>query len=304
MWKTAIFLIVTLVLLPVPAFYFDDPLTDLQRTTLLELTWVYLGAAILCFIVSTITKNYSQVDKLWSVIPIAYVWIAAARADLEPRMILMASLVTIWGVRLTFNFARRGGYIWPIWAGEEDYRWAVVRARPEFSKQWAWMLFNLFFVSLYQMGLILLFTLPIVKSMGGGPLGIADYIIAAWMLFFIVIETVADQQQWVFQKEKYRKIHAGEKLVEPYSKGFVHRGLWGIVRHPNYASEQAIWITFYGFSIIATGNILNWSITGAVLLVVLFKSSSDLSEGITAGKYPDYKLYQRKVPRFVPFTKW
>ena len=75
------------------------------------------------------------------------------------------------------------------------------------------------------------------------------------------------------------------------------------MRHPNYAAEQAIWIVFYGFSVIATGEIINWSIIGALLLVVLFKSSSDFSEEISEKKYPEYSKYQASVGRFIPKIK-
>ncbi len=71
----------------------------------------------------------------------------------------MAVLVSIWGIRLSYNFSRRGGYSIRFWTGEEDYRWAVLRAKPEFAAKWKWILFNLLFISLYQMGLILLMTL-------------------------------------------------------------------------------------------------------------------------------------------------
>ena len=89
----------------------------------------------------------------------------------------------------------------------------------------------------------------------------------------------------------------------PYAKGFAHRGLWGVVRHPNYAAEQAIWIVFYLFSVSATGQWLNWSVIGAILLVLLFWGSSNFSESISASKYPDYADYKLRVPRFVPFTR-
>ncbi|MEM8889610.1 MAG: hypothetical protein AAGD28_16665, partial [Bacteroidota bacterium] len=49
---------------------------------------------------------------------------------------------------------------------------------------------------------------------------------------------------------------------------------------------------------------INWTATGFFLLLVLFKSSSDFSEEISEGKYPGYKDYQQRVPRFVPFTKF
>jgi steroid 5-alpha reductase family enzyme len=68
--------------------------------------------------------------------------------------------------------------------------------------------------------------------------------------------------------------------------------------------EQAIWIVFYLFSIASTGSWINWSMMGCLLLLILFKGSSDFSEEISASKYPDYKEYQRKVPRFLPFLKF
>lgn len=132
MWKTVISLVVTLIIIPICTYLLDVPITPEQREILDVLLAVYLVSALLCFVVSTISKNYSQVDKIWSVIPIAYVWIAAWKVDFEPRILLMALLVTLWGVRLTYNFARRGGYSWRFWEGDEDYRWAELRAKKEF----------------------------------------------------------------------------------------------------------------------------------------------------------------------------
>ncbi len=304
MWKTILFLIFTLIVVPVVAYFVDDSLTVLQWDILKTLIWVYVITAALCFVVSTLSKNYSQVDKLWSIIPVAYVWIVSVKVGHEPRSVLMASLVTLWAARLTFNFARRGGYSWKFWSGDEDYRWAELQAKPEMASPIKWFFFNLFFISYYQMGLILLFTLPALKSINSGELTVVDIVLAILFVFFVVLETIADQQQWKFQSEKYRRIRRGEALGEVYAKGFTHRGLWALVRHPNYASEQAIWITFYCFSIVATGHWINWSMVGALLLVVLFKGSSDFSEAISASKYEAYKEYQRTVPRFVPWTKW
>lgn len=302
MWRIALILIATLVVVPIVTFYFDDPLTELQSATLTTLFWVYGIAATTAFLVGWLTKNYSQVDKLWSTIPIAYVWIAAAYSDYEPRMVLMSSIVTIWAIRLTYNFARRGGYSWKIWEGEEDYRWEILQAKPGFEQKWKWVLFNLLFVCGYQMALILMMTLPIVKAMGSDvPLGILDYLAAAGLLFFVVIEYIADQQQYNYQEEKYRRKNNGEPLGEFYEVGFTHTGLWAWMRHPNYMGEQAVWIVFYLFSIIATGHIINWSIAGCLLLLVLFKGSSDFSEAISAEKYPLYKKYQKEVGRFLPF---
>lgn len=299
MWRTTLLLLVTIIIVPFFAFRFDEPLTVLQRAILADLVVVYISAAALCFILSIITNNYSQVDKLWSLIPIAYAWIVAVRVDFEPRILLMAALVTIWGLRLTYNFSRRGGYSWRFWTGEEDYRWAILRAKPELEARWKWLLFNLLFVSFYQMGLILLFTLPILKSINGAPMGWFDILVAALFILFVITETLADQQQWNFHKEKRRLLDEGTELPEMYRKGFVTTGLWSVVRHPNYASEQAIWIVFYFFSVAATGIWLNWSVMGALLLVLLFRGSSDFSESVSVEKYPDYVDYRSSVPRFI-----
>jgi steroid 5-alpha reductase family enzyme len=303
MWKTALALLVTIIVIPFIAFTMDEPVTVLQMEVLTDMVTVYLVAALLCFLISTITGNHSQVDKLWSLVPIAYVWMVTFHSGFESRLVIMALLVTAWGFRLTYNFSRRGGYSVRFWTGEEDYRWAVLRAKPELAARWRWVLFNLFFISLYQMGLILLFTLPAVRSLDGTPLGWADYVLAILLISLIVIETIADQQQWNYHKEKQRLLASKADLPDKYKKGFIHTGLWGRMRHPNYAAEQAIWIVFYFFSVAATGVWINWSVMGAILLVLLFWGSSNFSESISASKYPDYVEYQKQVPRFLPVRR-
>lgn len=273
-------------------YYVAAPKNLSMTDLLILLVAVCLGTAMLCFVVSSLTRNYSQVDKLWSIMPVIYTWIIAINSGFEPRAILMAILVTIWGVRLSFNFWRRGGYSIRIWSGEEDYRWAILRSKPVFKANWAWVLFNFLFISLYQMVLVLLITLPALHSLGGKPLFWGDALVAGLMLLFIVVETVADQQQWNYHSRKGAK------------KGFTKTGLWALVRHPNYASEQAIWIVFYFFSVTATGEWINLSAAGAVLLVLLFWGSSDFSESISMGKYPEYAIYRKLVPRFIPFSKF
>jgi steroid 5-alpha reductase family enzyme len=81
--------------------------------------WTIAFVVAITFVTSSLTGNYSQVDKLWSVIPFVYCWIVVTDA----RTVLMAIVATLWGVRLTWNFNRRGGYKWPMWDGDEDYRW-------------------------------------------------------------------------------------------------------------------------------------------------------------------------------------
>ncbi len=304
MLGTILLLIFTVVVVPITSFYFGTPLTDLQNDILFN-HLLYIVAAVIayCFVVGELSKNNSQVDKLWSIVPIIYVWDMTYLADWNQRMVLMSILVTIWAIRLTYNFARRGAYTWKFWAGEEDYRWEVLRKRPGFNKPFIWMLFNLFFICSYQNILIFLFTIPILTAVGdNSPLNWIDYLLSFLFVLFVLLEFVADNQQYVFQTEKHRRMKEGEALGD-YEKGFIDTGLWGIVRHPNYAMEQAIWLVFYFFSVNVTGEWLNWSVAGCALLLILFKGSSDFSEAISAEKYPAYLTYQNTVPRFIPFAK-
>ena len=87
-------------------------------------------AAALTFVVAELSRNFSQVDKLWSILPMLYLAVTAAYYPSNPRVLFMAGAGLVWGLRLTFNFYRRGGYDGikrgKPWAGEEDCTWHLL----------------------------------------------------------------------------------------------------------------------------------------------------------------------------------
>ena len=298
-------LLVSIVVCPLLYYMVGPKLDDAQMDVLKLLGVIAACSAAFCFFVGEATGNNSQMDKLWSLLPIAYTWIIAVKGGMSTRLVVMAVLATLWGIRLTFNFARKGAYKLKFWEGEEDYRWQIVRTGPAFeNRRWAWMLFDLLFISIYQNALVLMTTFPALVAMRSDtPFGWIDWVAAILMFGFILWETIADEQQWAFQTAKWKMIKEGRKLEElpaPYNKGFNTVGLWNRSRHPNYFAEQSIWACFYLFSIGAGMGILNWSVIGALLLVVLFQGSSSLAEEISGGKYPEYEKYCASVPRFFP----
>jgi len=285
-------------------------LSELQLDTLRILIIVCVISIAYCFIVGEITGNNSQMDKLWSILPIVYAWIIVGKSGMNPRLIIMAILITIWGVRLTLNFAKKGAYSIKFWSGEEDYRWIVLREDPKLNKRWKWALFNLFFISIYQNALVLAISLPLLAAMESTvAFNVLDVVIAAVLLGFIILETIADKQQMTFQTKKYEMLKQGMKLEDlpsPYNKGFNTDGLWGLSRHPNYFSEQSIWIVIYFFTISAgvTNYVFfNWTLIGSMFLILLFIGSSVFSEGISLQKYPTYQEYINKVSKYVPIRK-
>lgn len=262
---------------------------------------ILVVVALACFIVSEITRNYSQVDKLWSLMPIVYSWVTVASFP-SSRLMLMATLVTIWGLRLSYNFGRKGGYSIIPWKGAEDYRWQVMRNNPLLKGRLRFGLFNFFFISFYQNILILLFSSPLLLAAlhQGNSMTTMDLAAALFMLLFIITEGIADTQLFRFHQQKKGAEEADGRFSESLNKGFMVDGLWRYVRHPNFASEQAIWISFYFFGVAASGKWINITATGAVLLVLLFIGSTILTENISCSKYPDYRQYQKEKPKFIP----
>ena len=102
---TSLLLIITLLAVPLFSYFFGVTLGPVEWNALKMLMLIVAVVIAYTFIVGEFTGNNSQVDKLWSVIPIVYAWVAAAYGDYSPRLVLMSALVTLWGIRLTANFA-------------------------------------------------------------------------------------------------------------------------------------------------------------------------------------------------------
>jgi steroid 5-alpha reductase family enzyme len=317
-----------------------------------------LGAAFLCWVTSSLSGNHSQVDKLWSIMPVAYAWICVPGGD--ARTLVMACVATVWGARLTYNFYRRGGYdgTFPyLWQGDEDYRWLVLKGQTPYTLPYlSWLakpvwfqVFNIIFISIYQHLLLLAIASPSLVAWNvavhcehpaASPfaLGLLDYVATALVLLFIAVEAMADRQQFTFQQQK--KLAAAEYYLLKKSRkqatnemnsvsvrdasasqlqsddghgqqfvnaGFCRTGLFSIVRKPNYAAEQAIWMSYYVFSISALqqhadkNSIANWSLCGCMQLLLLFQGSGWVTEVVSKQKYdPAYTRYQQEVPLYLP----
>ena len=292
-----------------------------------------------------------RVDRLWSVTPIFYVVHFAHAASWAPRPALMAGLALAWGLRLSWNFARKAGYqarapCRPARAvrlgrlrraaaqrltlprpaaqvGEEDYRWPELQRKMKaFSPNLfpvLWQVFNVTFICLYQHVLLLLIALPAwVAQQSSAPLNALDVAAAALFLALLVLESVADQQQWIFQQSKRkllpqrcvpRMLHdyamcalkmrmrmplpRRAYLKADYGRGFLTQGLFAYSRHPNFFAEQSMWWAFYLFAVAAKGGLdagrdawLQPVLVGPVLLSLLFQGSTPFTEDITVSKYP------------------
>ncbi len=264
------------------------------------------GFALCSFLSGMVTGDYSWVDRLWSTLPAAFVWFYAWRGGFAIQAVFASILVSIWAIRLTANFALKGGY-----SGAEDYRWSILRERIRHPV--LWQLFNLLFISGFQVSLFVLFTLP-VRAMALAPqsysLSITWALCAVLAGVFILIEGLADRQQWIFQEAK-RRHREGTRfegpLADDIERGFLSRGLFAVSRHPNYFGELgfwwALWLMAYGAGapLLPGAGAASSGIVGPLLLSILFVGSTIFTESISTSKYPAYREYKRKVSAIIPW---
>ncbi|KND95165.1 hypothetical protein TOPH_00697 [Tolypocladium ophioglossoides CBS 100239] len=265
---------------------------------------VFLAGVFL--IVSEVNRNYSQVDRLWSILPNVYVDHLAIWARLaglpHSRIDLVAAFTTVWSCRLTFNYWRRGGYS----VGSEDYRWEIVKSKVPGV---AFFLLNVTFISLIQS--VLLFAISCVpayaillSSRFDPEITAADLAYFAVEVALLLSEFLSDGQQWTYQTAKHQ-YYKDAKLPRGWNqadldRGFITSGLWAYSRHPNFFAEQTIWFVLYQWSCYATNSLYSWTFIGSGSLILLFQGSGWLTEAITAGRYPEYAEYQRQVGMFIP----
>ncbi|KAF5027232.1 hypothetical protein F66182_648 [Fusarium sp. NRRL 66182] len=269
---------------------------------------VSLALSFVFLVVSEINKNYSQVDRMWSILPNLYVihlsvWARLAGVP-SSRVDLIAVATTLWSCRLTFNYWRKGGYE----RGSEDYRWEIVQ---KYVPGFIFFLFNVTFISFIQSVLLFAFSCvpayAILLSTKFEPnVTTGDIAYFAIMVGLVYSEWVSDGQQWDYHQAKH-KYQAEAKVPKEFSytqadldRGFNTSGLWAYSRHPNFAAEQLIWFVLYQWSCFATKNIYSYTLAGSASLILLFQGSTWLTELITTGKYSEYPLYQKHVGMFLP----
>ena len=252
--------------------------------------------------------------QLWSIVPAVYCFFLYYRSTIETeqtmdsgtvhRLLLIAVLTTLWAVRLTWNFARKGGY-----SGGEDYRWVEVES---WMTKFQFECFNVVFVVGAQMTVLVGICTPVAAAYlaaadgNAHPINGIDIAAASCFLSHLYLEYVADCQMFDFQTHKYANKRNNIQAVKGSEEadGFIQTGMWSISRHPNYYSEVTLWWTIYLFSVAATGELLNFSMIGCCWLTVLFvppRASLDMTESISSRKYAKYARYQSTVSRFVPW---
>lgn len=308
----------TLLRPPSLAMFYD---TLIALNPLVTSFWLAHVQILLQLLLSLFTRSFSWNDRLWSLIPPMHALIYALHSPLshdrrtsslsDPRLSLMSLLICLWGARLTFNAARKGYYN----PGFVDYRYTWLR-RHILPNPILFRLAYAILICAFMTILLALASSPLYIAwlFRGTSLNFLDILATIFTLSFILLETLADNQQAAFQARKrhwnaltplQREQCARKGHVWEEQSGFVQTGLFAWSRHPNFFAEISIWASLYLFSVAASGLWVNWTMTGVILYAALFQITTPLTERISTAKYAAYKDYRRRVSRLMlsPFSR-
>ncbi|WKZ81854.1 MAG: DUF1295 domain-containing protein [Acidimicrobiia bacterium] len=241
---------------------------------------VAVGAFTVLWVISLLVRDASIVDPFWGPGFVLIAWTAFVTAE-DPggRGLLLAILVTVWGLRLGLHLAIRN-----LGKGE-DYRYQ------EFRRRWGrrFPAVSLGTVFLLQALLAWVVSLPVQVAMvdGGAPGLIAIAGVAVWAVGFF-FETVGDLQLVRFKRS-------------PENAGTVmDGGLWRYSRHPNYFGDFTVW---WGHFLVAVARPASlWTVVGPLLMsfLLLRVSGVTLLERTITSRRPGYEEYVRRTSAFFP----
>lgn len=245
---------------------------------------ILIAFMMLLWLYSVRVKNASIVDIFWGPSFVLQVWVyfLLTPDGYLPRKLLLATLVTIWGLRLGLYIYRRNH------GKPEDFRYQEFRRKYGPERYW-WVSF--FQVFLLQGTLSFVIGMPLLLaqvSATPNTLTAFDVIGAVIWIVGFYFEAMGDAQLAAFK-------------ANPANKGkLLNTGLWALTRHPNYFGDSAQWWGYYAIALGAGGW---WTILSPIIMTLfLIKVSGvGLLEKTLAKTKPGYREYMETTSAFVPW---
>ncbi len=233
------------------------------------------------WVISLVRRDASVADVAWGIAFIAIAWVGFVGLPGDPsRALIVALLVTAWGLRLAAHVAIRSH------GRPEDRRYA--RWREQAGDAFWWR--SLFTVFWLQAGLAVIIAAPILGAqIGAAP----DTLPLRWLgvLVFTIglaLESIADAQLLRHQARS-----SGSDLLTS--------GLWRYSRHPNYFGECVVWWGLWLCASSAGPWIALATVPGPILITFLLLrvSGVPLLER-DARRKPGFEEWARQTSAFIP----
>ncbi|WP_422743723.1 DUF1295 domain-containing protein [Mycobacterium sp. WMMD1722] len=240
-------------------------------------------ATLVVFAFSRAYRNSSFYDAYWSVVPpVLLFWWWSQAADPDPlRCALVATVVVLWAVRLTGNWA----YAFPG-LHHEDWRYPMFRERAgrfEFVAD----LVAIHLIPTLQVFLGMVPVYIAVTTPGRGWVWLSSVAFVVGVAA-VALELVADNQMHRFTRTR----RPGEVM---------DRGLWAWSRHPNYFGEFSFWFALALIGVAAAPGQAWWLFAGAAAMLAMFLGASiPMMEDRSLARRPGYADVVARVSRFVP----
>lgn len=243
---------------------------------------IILVLMFLLWLASLRLKNSSIVDIFWGAgfVILAWVYFFLSSEGFMPRKLLLSTLATIWGLRLSLYILLRN------LGKPEDFRYQAWRR--EAGNTWWWRSF--FQVFLLQGILLWIISIPLLAGQffhGPDHLSCLDFLGAsAWLVGFF-FEAVGDVQLARFK-------------ADPANKGRVmDRGVWRFTRHPNYFGDSAQW---WGYYMMAASSGGWWTVFSPLLMTLLLLRVSGVALlEKSMSLRPEYEEYRKTTSAFFPW---
>jgi steroid 5-alpha reductase family enzyme len=243
---------------------------------------VILLLMVLLWLISLQIKNSSIVDIFWGAgfVISAWLYFALTPDGYLGRKLLICTLATIWGMRLSLYILRRN------WGKPEDFRYQ--KWRNEAGKSWWW---RSFFKVFFLQGILLwIISAPLlaaqVRSLPDHWTVFDVLGVILWLVGFY-FEAAGDYQLSRFK-------------ANPGNKGkILDSGVWRFTRHPNYFGDAAQW---WGYFLIAAAAGGWWTVFSPVLMTLLLMRVSGVTLlEKTLETRPGYQEYINRTSAFIPW---
>lgn len=252
------------------------------------MAWADLAGTLVIFIFSYIFKNSSFYDPYWSVGPIGFVIFLTVFAFLSGaefntiRQIAVFVLVSAWGLRLTYNWARG-------WTGLHHEDWRYVDLANQTGKYYWLVSFS--GIHVFPTIMVFICSMSMYPAMvsSNAALNFIDILALIVTAVGILAEFFADEQLRDYVKNRTSE------------DDFLKTGLWAYSRHPNYFGEMTFWVGIFLFGLAADLNSW-WMGFGVICLILMFVFISlKMIDDRMLRKRPHYREHMKKVSSIIPW---
>ena len=241
-----------------------------------------LIATLFVFIFSVILDNASVYDPYWSVQPIVILAAFAFKKELTLIRALMLIAVSLWGIRLTANWAYTFGDL-----THQDWRYTMLEEKTGSLYPVINLLGIHIVPTLVVYGCIIPAAFVFVHD--GVPTRPLSVVFIALSVAAFTLQGIAD-----IEMHKYRKNR---------STPFIRVGLWKNSRHPNYLGEILMW---WGVGLAAFASVPDAPhlILGAMANTVLFLFVSIPMADKRQSRKEGFSEYVKETRMLLPIPKF